>query len=360
MTSSKNAYPFSGRALPIQVLAAFLLAITFVYAENEEQPFREPCIQRIRIEESESFAINYSDPRARGGRSLVNVDRSSLPDQETSTFFTFGRNDGIDARTGEVFPPRMNGDHAAIPYRWTLSGRKLFATWHLKYGLEVLQAELDSYEAEPREQREAFQRGLEGVQGVTERTMIRSGAPSGLRRRIWLMPIHSYQTGIYGWEVGDELLKTGQPIGPPPEVFHYDIRALDEVQLELYVTADGKLQRWLYDGQTWRLTMDYKFKLDGPFLVFHDGKSIVTQREKDWCVLSALDDQTPGVRRLMQKIDDTPLTLVEDVFAGKQYFEYRGKLYDESGGERLEIPPVANPPEKIKAISDFVWSHRMP
>jgi hypothetical protein len=334
----------------------FAVAPHSLRAQADGLPIGAPVLQRMVVWELKSFAIDFADPRARAWRSLVMVDSIKPQDQQTISVFVFGRNLSIDAVTGKIFPPRGDDPFTALPHRWTIGGESVFAAWRLGFGFDVLRYPMHAFAVEPDDTRIFYNSRIEGLTKIEGPTMRIVGGMKD--RHTWLSPIFSHQTGIRGWKEGDEEMRPGLTIGAPPQVFQYDIRALDDVRIELYMTADGKLQRWLFDGEKWRLQKNYSVQIHGPFLVCKGGAAAVAEREGHWCLIEPLDADEPRARRIVQKVEDTPLVLVEDVFGRATFFEQQDKLYDERGVVRWSAPAVLDTPAKTKAIADYVCSVR--
>lgn len=121
-----------------------------------------------------------------------------------------------------------------------------------------------------------------------------------------------------------------------PIVF-YDIQAVDKEKIELFLTVDGGLTKWLFNGKEWRILKHYDFRLEGEFLAFDQGRSLVFERDGKWSVMRNIDDADSEVRALVNRVENEPLILVEDIVSQTNHFIDRDRLVDENGKEIVRL-----------------------
>ena len=321
-----------------------------VLGQSDGWPVGAPTLQRMLVLDDKSYAMDYAEPRGIDGRALVIAYAAPSRVGEMTSAFLFGRNLGI------VKPPDARPTQTMQAYRWTLGGHTVFATqnipipspkggvtWALKFSIDLLVAQPD---------------GTAMFDSTKLPGPIMWGGGKAIPH-IGLEPIGAYHLGLSGWKLGDMPLQSGLRMArAAPKQICYDFCALDDVRLELYMTADGKLSRWLFDGEEWTLRENYSVKVDGPFLICNGGKGIVTKRENIWCLVGDLSEKQAKVQRIVKSSPDEPFTLVEDKVTGIDYFEYRGVLYDENGVDLCPIPRDTDAASRLKAITEFVRSRR--
>ncbi len=353
-----------------QVCLIVLCAITFTVSPQavraDGRPLRAPLLQRMIIMDNMSYAVDYADPRGRGGRSLVMVEGNKPPVQQATTVFIFGRHFALDAVTGKFYPPGEEDPFTAAAYRWTIGGRSLFAAWRLGFGDDVQRYSMDAFVIEPDDAR-MFDSGIEGLTDIKGPTMHIVGGVHG--NYTCLNPIRQKQTGLMGWKEGDEDVRPGLQMGTPPQMFNYDIRALDDVRIELYMTADGELARWLYDGKlsrwlndvkSWKYQRKYDLRVSGEFLVCDEGRSIVAERDGRWSLIRNIENATPTVQAIVDRVEGEPLTVVEDKVEQKNFFLHRNALLDDNGREVFTARAVRDHTDRLRKVIDFVVSGRAP
>ncbi len=331
----------------IGIACALLRASIFsdvLFAQSDVWLEGAPCLQRVTIGAFEAWSIDYTISNGIG-RALVTVD--SRPDEQNvvTRYYLFGRGVGV------VQPPEKGQPDPKLPERWAMAGSTLLATWNIDWlppgmnGPRIVSFPL-----------QAFSVGPDGV-GMLDGTLLRSLRKS-MGSEPALEPIGVRSMGLSGWSEGDELVRSGLRMGDPPKVIHYDFLASGDNRLELLMTADGRLQRWSFDGEKWKLAKEYSVELRGPFLVCDNGASVVAEWEGQWSLIGPLDAAAPQVSPVVKRKEGTPLVLIEDTLVKKNYFELEGKVYDASGVMRGTAPASAETPEKVKAISDLIRSLR--
>ena len=147
-------------------------------------------------------------------------------------------------------------------------------------------------------------------------------------------------------------------VGGLAKVVHYDIRAIDDTQVELFMTADGELSKWLFDGKTWKNERHYDLKVTGEFLVFDDGRALVTELDGEWSLIRDIETDDPAVGPFVDRVEAVPLTLVEDKIEKKNFFLHRDKLLDDTGRELFTVRASRDHTDRLRKVIDFVVSRR--
>lgn len=143
-----------------------------------------------------------------------------------------------------------------------------------------------------------------------------------------IAPVRDAIHGLHGtWKEGTNLN------GDAAKAVYFDVRAINENTVELFMTADGELYKWLYDGRNWKNLKHYDLRVEGEFLVFDEGRSLVFQRDGKWATMRNIDEATPVVRDLADRVEDEPLILVEDRVSRTNHFIDRDRLLDQDGRE---------------------------
>jgi hypothetical protein len=140
------------------------------------------------------------------------------------------------------------------------------------------------------------------------------------------------------------------------QVFHYDIQAIDDAQVELYMTADGALSKWLFDGMAWKKQSDYNLRIEGEFLVFDGGRSLVSARAGKWSVVRNFEN--PVIQIITDRIEGEPLTLIEDKVEQKDFFLHRNMLLDDRGRELFTVRAPRDHSDRLRKVIDFVVTRR--
>ncbi len=152
-------------------------------------------------------------------------------------------------------------------------------------------------------------------------------------------PILSLASGRYALtETGLDTHSTdASAAGSYRDVF-VDLRPLEEGAFELFVAVEGRLSVWSGNNEDWQFMRIVPTPVKKPFLVFDDGRRLVTERNGDWCIIGPLEAAEPEARPIIAKDANKPLILVEDVVAKRNYFRMGDNLMDDRGMvlERLD------------------------
>ena len=356
MNTRKEVRADIGTGLRVILLAsvptlALVVLVDTARGGDTDPLLRVPNLQRMKVFETKSYAFDFADIRGITGRSFVRVNNmTQVHSEATVRFYLFGRDLGVILP--KVLPP------VAIPLQWTVSRRMIFVAWESR-GDPARAPRLLQYPIR------ALVIGTEGIGHVDDskfdqsrRLPLLDGKIARLDYTI-LAPIARVRMGFDGWKEGDGLIADGLRVsrtGIP--VIHYDIRALDDVRVELYMTVNDKLSRWLFDGDKWTLSKNYSVTINGPFLVCKEGNTIVAEKDGHWCIIESLDKKNPEIRQIVKRVPDEPLVLVEDLVAGRNYFQQQGKLYDENAAVMWSMPVGLEGNARFKAVVDFVCSRR--
>ncbi len=327
--------------IAVFLLVLFMFAVSVGAVEPEPRP---PSLQRAKVLNTRTYLFDFDMPRGPGTPALAEIP--NVP----------GRN----ARGGVyyyLFGVARRVNTSGSPLRWDVSNGMVFCTRqsrpvHLRLGPMLTRYPRNALVSGPDDGRDSLDRSKLS-QG--------SDSPTGLPppNYIGLGPIHAAYMEIDGWQVGDEPIQDGlhgSSEGIP--VVHYDVRALDDARVELYMTVNDKLSRWLFDGEKWTLAKNYSAIINGPFLVCKEGNAIVAEKDGHWCIIESLDNKNPEIRQIVKRVPDEPLVLVEDLAAGRNYFQQQGKLYDENAAATWSIPAGLKGNARFKAVVDFVCSRR--
>ena len=142
-------------------------------------------------------------------------------------------------------------------------------------------------------------------------------------------------------------------------VVRYDIRAVEESIVELFITIDNALSTWRCDGTDWTHLRDYKQTIEGPFIVTRDGRFIITEVAGQWSLIGPLDEPGSRVVNIVAKNADEPLILVEDDAQTAKYFWLRDKLMDDTGQIVHTVSASAtNFDDRFRDVVAFVVSRR--
>lgn len=324
----------------INLIAALVVNWFAVPATATNPNPRPPMLQRARVLDSRTYVLDFDVPRGPLTPALLELDNDS---EESSYYYLFGI-----AQTAICTNCSLT--------RWDVTDAVVFATYefpiiHQRTG-PVLFRYPRSALISRADGRDCLDRSNLGPE---------SNLPGGLPapNYIGIAPIRAAYMAFDGWKIGDEPIQDGLHVsskGIP--VIHYDIRALNDVQIELYMTLDGKLSKWLYDGVKWTLREEFTVEIEGPFFVRGTGSSLVAERNGEWCVIGPLDAEDPEVIRIIEKDAKQPLFLIEDMHAKKDYFSQGNRLMDDRGRVIGNINAFAAPDDQLREVVERVVSRR--
>lgn len=303
--------------------------------ESDHVPIAAPSLQKVVLWDTNSYAFEFATSRGAALPALIEAGANSQGERTLEKYYLFGMTHGRPH-----IPPVQ-------PLRWDTKEHTLFAAREFPASFGPPTPRIFRYPIRALVQRSEWSDCLERGELGDE---IPSPKSWPAPHYVDLDPIRAAL--LKGMVVRNDLS------APKGSAIHYDIRALDATRIELYMTVNGKLSLWLFDGETWTLRHNYSISVDGPFLICDDGKSIVTKRKDDWCLLGELNAKQPKVQRIVKSSPDEPLTLVEDKMTGINYFEYGGALYDANGVDVCPIPRDADAATRLKVITEFVRSRR--
>jgi len=301
-----------------------------------------PQIRRIAVFRLYSYWVGFDVSGAHQGIALARTSNMDPvpPEDLTTNFYIYGadvtapqdrteaKNRAGPGKLGEVLPWSVT-DHLVLwPARYPLGSPQ--SAWLMRFKLHELRAAPG-----PAIEGAKQNGGGAGVQGV--------GSPP-----VFLRPVAGPKSRHFVDEDGTERL-----LPNIPEV-HYDFRALDDESLDLVVAVDGRLSRWLFEGEEWRQRRTYNFRVDGEFMILEDGASLVAQREDRWCVFSGFEEGEAKVTPIVAVDGNEPMTVVDDVDAKRSFLHYRDGLYDAEGHVVERIPGGLNPVEKVRALAKAV------
>jgi len=245
------------------------------------------------------------------------------------------------AETGFVYG--IGGDPHALPIRWTSEGGILFVGHHLNIPT-FQQVDLSRFPLSE----------LLCDAGADARP---NQCPERKHGRSFkycdITPAKKALTGFMS--LTDEGFERTMP--PAPHVVQYDIRAVNDTVIELFMTVDRHLAKWVYDGKQWKHLRNYPIEIKGEFLVCQDGRSLVTERDGNWSVVE-FEAAEPIFKAITERVPDQPLTLVEDTVEKQTYFEHRGDVFDKAGVKVWAAPSGLKRNDRAQALVDFVRTRR--
>jgi hypothetical protein len=335
----------SGRTFGVSVMA-MVSVLQPCFGTGEESTLRPPLLQRVEISDKHSHSFDFSGPRGPGTPVLVRTSTSH--DLEAKA---------IPVDRYYVLGVNGNAYRRDEPFRWGISEEAVFCTFslphvHQRIGPTILRFPRQFLVAGPDDGRSAIDQKRLG-----NRFSSPNGSPAP--NYVGLSPVHAALMGFEGWKIGDLPLGDGVQMSKKghPKV-SYDIHGLDASRIELYMTVDGKLSRWLFDGKEWTLRENYAIEIEGPFLVCEQGKSLVTARDGRWCLLKGIDTENPSVTPIIDVSETNPLRLIEDRSARKAFLELGGDLFDTSGKRIARIPKSVKPENRVREIVRNVRAQR--
>lgn len=380
----RNKFPLICRASTAAGIASVVLmcACAASFAQVRRWTMPAPELQRVIVSEDKAYWINYQEPRARGGAGLVILDFGDKSQKEATTVFVIGSNFGIDAVTGMKFLPREDDAAQKLIHRWGIIGQELLLAPSARFGGgTMLSLKLDELRPVTENERMHLENVVyampsDPTKDEFGRTPIEVSFIEGTMMRVGqigeveLTPIQEYAAGAIGWNVGDMVRRPGLRTQVRPVDLHYDLHPIVEGRLDLYVTVDGDLYRWLFDktigsgkqwsfGDAWQLEAKYDFKLQGPFLFLGTiGKGVVAERDGQWSVIGPLDAEEPDARVIVARDQELPLNLVEDVHAKKDYFRQGKRLFDDRGRFIAAINTLAGHDDQLREVVSKVVARR--
>lgn len=312
------------------------LALTFCVVGAMDIAIAEskaPELQKSTIGSDSSWHFDFATTRGAAIPALVKTTGPRTDNQELR-FYLFGVIEGAN-RVG-------------FPLRWDINEGVLFVTYtlppvHHPATPSLQRYPLNALVAGPDDGRPALD--LQKFKNLDEYVNYTNYGSC--------VPIADIFTGLYfSWEAKNRIKK-------PVKEVHYEIRVIDATTVELFMSADGELSRWVFDGKDWKNLKHYDFRMEGEFLVFDEGRSVVFQRDGKWAIMRNIDEATPVVRDLTDRVEDEPLILVEDRVSRYQHFIDRDRLLDADGREvsRLRRGPAR---ERIREAIDTVITRRRP
>lgn len=300
-----------------------------------------PSLQRMKVLNAHSYAFDFAAAHGPAAPALVQISnmRGTGEDDRTTYYYLLGN---------------MPANTHLEPLRWDANGGMIVCTYpHVVPGTGPF---LNRYPIHALVSRSNMVSALD-----RSRLDHRSVGPYGRPAPNYggLAPIGAAHLGLEGWELGDEPMGNGLHMcGKCIPVTHYDIRALDDSQVELFVTMNDKLSRWLFDGKKWTFRRNYPGTINGPFLICDEGNALVAEVDGHWCLVRGFDKQNAEVRQIVKKTDNEPLVLVEDLVARTNYFQLGGRLYDENGAGLWTVRRGQHSSTQFKSIVDYVCSRR--
>jgi hypothetical protein len=141
----------------------------------------------------------------------------------------------------------------------------------------------------------------------------------------------------------------------PADAF-FDIRAVNEFTIELYLTADGRLSVWTFDGSEWVFQRVLPPQIHGVFRICHNGTAAVAVRDEHWCLISPLDSETPEVIPLAPANDSDRLWIVEDTVKKETFFVNGNAMLTMEGKQITSVPDnqTHSTEQKVEWIAEFV------
>jgi hypothetical protein len=326
-----------------KVAISTAIAVTFCVlarADGDRGATQQPRLQRISVAVDRAYFFRFDTPRGSDTPALIEVATVSGAEKNTITYYLFG---GLRS---------IHTDRC--PFRWSSAHSALFCT---QFVIEpppfpgapgLYRYPLDALVAGPDDGR------LPIDDSRIDPGFLQPGAlpPPNY---VGCNPIGEALQGFHrGWKEGKNR------VGDPAKVVHYDIRALDDTRVELYMTADGELWKWLFDGKTWERQRGYDFRVEGEFLVFDEGHSIIAEQDGKWCIVRDIGKENATCDPIVDRVEGEPLTLVEDKVEQKNFFLHRDRLLDDTGRELFTARASRDHTDRLHKVIDFVLSRRQP
>ena len=118
----------------------------------------------------------------------------------------------------------------------------------------------------------------------------------------------------------------------------------------------------MVDGREWRAPWKdpkfYDLHVDGDFLVFNGGRSLVTEVDEKWSVIRDIEDERSPLQAIIDRVEGEPLILLEDKVEQKNFFLHRDRLLDDTGRELFTVRAARDHTDRLRQVTDFVVSRR--
>ena len=138
----------------------------------------------------------------------------------------------------------------------------------------------------------------------------------------------------------------------------FDFQPVADTQIWLFMTIDGRLSKWFYDGKEWAHKRTYDLQIDGEFMVLEGGTVLVAVQDNRWCAFSGFEDGEAKVAPIAEVDDHEPMTVVDDVDAKRSFLHFKDTLYDAEGRAVQRIPAGLGSAEKVRELANAVRKHR--
>ncbi len=285
-------------------------------------------LQRVQVIEDDLYSVGYEIANSSPDTKAIHVtlrkrfssaDTRQLSNERVLGFEFSHHNSRIKPITSKLNLP------------WTIHDGKLYISTHASTGppAGAWLMNLSLNEKEPRKSQPLFDNG-----------------------NILLQPVGKALSGFWVNDGGQSILLRSIP--------HVDFDFYFEKDgiLNLFVTVNSDLTHWTYDNKEWKYIRKYDFKVDGPFFITDNGNSIVSQRDGKWCVISGIETDEPTIEPIAPVQKNTPLILIEDMTAKKQYFDLDGRVFDKKGIELSRFPAHENFNDRAELLFDFIIKQR--
>ena len=337
----KNPLDWCGSLCLAGILCAIGLGSKMTLAQpsdGNDTKVAHPTMQRVSLMSDRALFFEFAVARGPGTPALIEIGIGAGVSRDGTLYFPFG------------VLRRIHTD--SWPFRWSIADSAIYCT-QLVAGLAPWPAPPGLY----RYPSNALAAGPDdGRWPLDDARILASFRTAGRSASLdygSCIPIRDALHGFHrGW--GTEQPRSGDSA----KVVHYDIRALDEKQVELYLTADGELYKWLYDGKAWKYGRVYPVPVANEFLVLENGKSLVTDQEGKWCLIRNIEDDNAKCEPLAERVEGQPLTLVEDRVEHTGYFLHRDRVLDDKGRTLATLRPSTNDTDRVRQAVDAVVARR--
>lgn len=310
------------------------LTAVFIGAAVAEPANSLPRLERICIVGNCTWGFDFEGRR---GPQTPNLLRAETDNQRTELLRFY------------VFSSGQGANRPELPLRWDLGDTVLFNTYDLS-APPPRSPVIDRFRLAALVSRPDDGSGAGALDPAEYEDPVYCSAT----------PMHSALHGFHhGWKGGVSRK------GDPARGIHYDLRAVDDSTIEWFMTVDGELWRWTYDGCggekkcEWKNPKVFPARITKPFLILSDGKSLITEREGDWCVVQNFEQETDCVPLFTQSPGE-PLTVIEDKTQQSHYFLHANSVRDSTGRELFAVRESHAHTDKVIQAVELLIKRRQP
>jgi len=297
-----------------------------------------PTLQRVKIFENKALSFDFTGPRGPRIPRLLAIAEALDGPVATQPVFYY------------IFATLQGANDPDFPLRWGCADGVVFCTMkypaiHEPTGPTLQRFPIDAIVVKPDDGCSPFDSTKLG----NRYTSPSDGGPPP--HYVGCGPVAMALQGRHRW-------KGERGGGDPVKQVFLDIRALDDTQVELYMTGDGQLVKWLFDGATWKYIRTYDLRLNGEFMALEGDTMLVAVQDNRWCAFSGFEDGEAKVTPIAEVDDHEPMTVVDDVDAKRSFLHFKDTLYDAEGRAVQRIAAGLASAEKVRELANAVRKHR--